>query len=527
MKAISILLIALFALLANSQEATIIKQGETAQFATSATTASCTLNGVEVTEKLGISNDDGTTLSITFPISSEIPFSCTIEGTARTVVVLPTCGDGSVLYQTLMDEDRCPTNLGGKSQEQICVYDPILLKARYITRNYNCHSSEGISSVEQGHAYVHVSVSMAKTGDVNAVVDATDMPSWMRDLITDAFQQVLPVPVKNVYIESLTYSSETKSTLLDLVVDTAFEYGEDMSLVFQETYRNNIVDVKAEVNSYLAASLPSYFSDITLDWNALNVEKMGNPQVCSELLEEGADVAGVTFDVTDSTEDQSVETTVDSLTWAETPIWYYATNDVPSDITNAHPFYGKFTRYCKPLYYGAEFQPTNVLSAVQTDIDDVTSIFFKLQFENMDPRSVITETRLALSRAITRYILNQDDTIPYETFDVYVYYFEGAEKKEASELLYRDTVFYVQVRVRSGSTTQLMNIKKDVGAAIWGECDAYDTCSITNQINRRIVTWLTEYFGPDFNPIDNKKWVHMSLYEDKISKSASARRLRA
>ncbi|KAK8805739.1 hypothetical protein WA158_002395 [Blastocystis sp. Blastoise] len=512
MKAFLILLfVALISAAATDCAQNVINQGESVTLVGGNGVGSCTLNGAPVTEGITFVNEDGNT-QITFDVSSEIPFDCTVNGKSYQILSKIVCQGELGLYEAVVDaegkfHEQCDEQKI-TATESICVYDPLTLKAYITKKTYPCHDME--KRPVEGHGYVWVEATLTSTG-VTAYNAAT-MPTWLKEFVIHNLIQELWIPIKNAYIYSIEYDETTQINTFVFVLDCPFEYTADLALYFEGHYSSLKIDVITSLfNKANVASHPDYFTGRAFAFVSVNSDAV--PARCYALTDAPEDVAVYNvFEGAEGNEDTTKQITVEPLTWASTVIWYYAYNNVPAtgkdgetDYTNNYQYHGQFTRYCKPKYYEAHFLPINVLSAVQTQVVGVNSLFFRFTMEQLDPRSVTTEVRYTVARVLSQYILNSvDGTTAIELFDVNVHMIKGANPKPQDPEYYYDTVFYVQIRMRyedAYTAEQLNNAYANIINTLSGEeCNAAtEGCPVKSSIADQLILFFNTYYGPEFN----------------------------
>ena len=457
-----------------------------------------------------------------FTISSADIIACELQGRYIKIYSQPSCAFNaqhpldlplyqSVDYDAINYSEKC---VGSRANEYVCVYDPLTMRAEILNHETVCHQYNDDTPVPAGHGYITGHFFITNVNNNYPDVNASYMPSWMKRLIEDAFENESPVPMRNAYVTNITYDqSSAPNVALTVLFDTAYEYANDLYDAFMTPRFNFLNNVNAKLNE----EIPTYFNEHDIILEYLEIEL--TPTKCATL----EDNEGYEFVYYENGVASTVS--VESATWNETTIWYYAYNAVPAPYNNensesfdaeGNKFWGAFTRYCKPKYYDAFFLGTNVNSAVQTNVPDITSLFFTVRITNLDPRSVTTEVRYTVARALTRYVLNRDSTDDsiVEIFDFNVHMIEGANPVEFADdmnpsmMLYQDTVFYVQIRVRSNNNEQFERARSNILNVITDPT----LCTIEDDVNNKIIDFFAGYYPEEWKA--NHKDVYICFYPD-------------
>ena len=502
----------------------------------------CTLNGENLSEGQYVVSNNANVLEIAFHISSDKMIYCTFPGGNVIVYSEPSCIHNAEhpialpLYQSVSySADRYSEfcNEEGRANEYVCAYDPLTKRAEVLNHETVCHEYDDEKPVPPGHGYITGYFYVLTDANTVSDINVSFMPTWMKRLIEDAFENESPVPMRNAYITNITYSETViegehpHNVEITIVFDTAFEYANDLHDAFL-IERFHFMD---NVNEKLDREIPSYFAHHDLFFADADIDL--TPNKCVSITDE----EGFDFSYYDN-DNGAVVVTIPPLTWNETVIWYYAYNAVPAPYNDQeekpydakdNKFWGAFTRYCKPKYYDAKFLGVNVNSAVQTNVPGVNSLFFTIRITNLDPRSVTTETRYAVARALTRYVMNKESTDAsfVELFDFNVHMIEGAtpvnsaNEVNPSMMYYRDTVFYVQMRARSNVAEQFTRMYENVKSVI----DNFETCEVEGAVSEQITGFFNDYFPYEWRA--DQKDVYICVHDDwNTSNVATTKSLR-
>lgn len=403
----------------------------------------CTVNGVE---KVLQPNEDGT---YHFDFSSPEPFQCVSAGNSYNVYVIPKCADLDLPPHMSIPEtdasyvEKCVSET--EAEEVYCVYNPLNMRAEQVKHINTCH--QGVFSAlhnkpPRGHSYVNVNFDIVATDleDYNAAPSTR----WFKQELEYAISEVSHVPMRDVYVSSIHYNSIDHTNTLTVIVDTAYEYGRDMTLQFvgMSDLVENFIE---EINQKLALVYPAYWSKHHLSFSDSDFESLEN--YCLPHTDEEVDFTYIT------SEESATSVTLSNVEFESTIIWYYTYHEV--EDTEAYTFDGAITHYCKPKYYEAVLMDYTDNTQAQLIDAPWFDVHFVLLIEKQNPRGSNIEVRYSVARSLAAVINNPDAPNFIETFDVNVYMIEGdspiapeAVLGDEDYKIYDNTKFYVEVRVR-------------------------------------------------------------------------------
>ena len=420
----------------------------------SETNMHCTMNEEELPEGSIVPMEDDTCegASFYFTVASPSPFNCTFDNSRYfRVLVNPVPAHSDLpLHMSIPEtethyEERCPIE---EAEEAYFAYDPFVMRAEPIKHITACH--QGIFNNAQnrpprGHSYLSVIFEL-NTKDSSDDYNAAPSTRWFKQELEYALSEVSHVPIKDVYVVDFAFSHSLKSNTLNVIFDTAYEYGRDFMLQFTEQ-SDLTSDFMKEINDKLDLIYPAYWSVHDLELSSYDIEIYEN--YCHPQTD-----AVVEFSFIDRS-GKSDSREIHDAVFESTILWYYSY--VPVAESEDYQFTGAITRYCKPKYYEAVFDDYTDNTQAQVINVPWEDVHFILLMEKQNPRGANIEVRYSVARSIARAILNEEvaGVHTIETYDVNVYMVEGdtlgspeAVEGDDAYKLYQNTKFYVEVRVR-------------------------------------------------------------------------------
>ncbi len=395
-------------------------------------------------------NDECSGVAMNFAIGNVIPFNCTFDNGHEYYVYVKPLHDHSniLLHMSISEtdtiyEEPCTES---KSEEVYYAYDVFTMNIEQVQHVTACHQNI-FNSIQnrppRGHSYISVIFDVASnsTEDSNAAPSTT----WFKQEFVYALSEVSHVPIRDVYILSIVYHSETMSNTVTVIFDTTSSSGRDFMLQFTEQ-SDLVFDFISEINSKLDIIYPVYWSVHDLEVDSYDIEVYDN--YCTTHID-----SSIEFNYL--AESGETETQVmNDVTFESTIIWYYSYAQSAADSSQ---FTGAITRYCKPKYYEAAFDDYTTNTQAQLINTPWEDLHFALLIEKQNPRGANIDVRYAVARSVAALLLHNDTNSDnyIEVYDVNVYMVEGdapgspeAVEGDDDYKLYQNTKFYIEVRMR-------------------------------------------------------------------------------
>ena len=414
----------------------------------------CTLDGVPVPEDLIEYNEEEGIYII--HASSYDPLNCTISTYNFTLYSQPTCDDPSLPLHTSIPkhetlyEEECVDPTKDVSIERYCVYNPAAFKAEIVEFVTVCHRTVMQSEVEvppAGHGYTIVDLNILFTSREEDEYNIAPSAAWFKQDFTYVMSEYSEVPIKDVFVSNIQHDVNDKNSVISVAFDIAYEDVRNFLEQFTEEGPDSYLE---KVNAALRQSYPSYWSTHSLSNNNAGEDYKISPNYCPQ-----ANNYDVEYNYIDPATHETKTASFNPV-FTPTIYWYTASwTPNPSDIDFA--FTGAITRYCKVIYYHAEFDEPRANDMAQILDYPWFDVHFQVKINNMDPRNSNYEIKYALSRALNRLIADYQDTNDISIYDINVHSITGdqargdenAQPGDEDYQLFYNTIFNVQVRVAS------------------------------------------------------------------------------
>ena len=416
---------------------------------------SCWLRGIELPENSFATRRsiDCDGVYIRFTVGNLIPFNCTFGAHNYHIYVKPVNLYSQLPpHMSISQSDTIYTeNCSAESAKEVySVFNPFSLKIDQISHITTCHQNifnSAQNKPPRGHSYINVVFEIVTNGDFDDY-NAAPSTTWFKQELEYAISEVSHVPVRDIYVTEFSYSANSKSNTLVVIIDTAYEYGRDFMLQFTEN-SELVSDFVSEINQKLLVVYSVYWSKHSLEASSYDIEMFEN--YCRSHTDDLIEFSYI--------DEMEVSHTVEmyDVTFGATILWYYSY--VTATESAEYSFTGAITRYARPKYYEAVFMEYTAHTQAQLIDAPWNDVHFILLIENQDPRGANADVRYSVARSMARTLNNDAVRSGHdiETFDVNVYMVEGDtpvapedQEGDAKFEIFQNTKFYIEVRVRDG-----------------------------------------------------------------------------